>query len=86
MLIYYIEIDPLGLKVITTLTSVVSSNLVMGIIATCCVAFLVMIVFSDAKKWPNVVAFNHPLIVFTMPLLIIFIYLIILKAIDIISN
>ena len=64
---------------ITTASSITTSDFVTGITVASCIVFSVMILLTNEKKWPNLVIFNRSLIVFTLPLIIIFLYIIILK-------
>ena len=70
----------------TTVTSITISDVAIGITVTSCIAFFVMILLSNEKKSPNLVILNRSLIVFTIPLLIIFSYLAILKVLALIAG
>ena len=70
----------------TTVTSITISDVAIGITVTSCIAFFVMILLSNEKKSPNLEILNRSLIVFTIPLLIIFSYLAILKVLALIAG
>ena len=71
---------------ITAVTSIIQSDLVTGITVASCIVFSVMILLTYEKKQRKPMIFSRSLIVFTIPLLVIFIYLFILKLVALIVD
>ena len=70
----------------TIISSVVSTNLITGIVVAGCVIFSVMMVLSDERRWPTMALLNRSLTAFTVPLLFLFAYITILWGANVLAG
>ena len=67
---------------INNFKSITMSDFVTGTIVATCIVFSIMILLTHEKTKPSLIIVNRSLIVLIIPLMIVFLYLIILKLVN----
>ena len=72
--------------VTTVISSVIASDLITGVVVVGCIAFAVIMVLTDEKRRPTLALLSRSFTVFTVPLLVLFVYIAIMWGANILAD